>query len=187
MRINLLDLGDEGRDFEYKKGDEAVLDNLVAEVIPEVCDFSVKVHLLPAGDIYLAQGSFTLKRNDECSLCAADMTEPIKGKINEYLMKEQEDMKGHAPHNGLNLDSKQEVTFVPGLDLDLAEFFREQFAASISPYPKCTDTAACEERQKENKKYYDDQKLEGHPAFSVLGQLKADQAAKKNTKPGKSK
>jgi len=176
MHINLLDITEEGHTFEYKRGDEVDLDAVVDTIIGGVNDFNVKVHLAEAGDIYMATGEFTLDHDDECSLCAEDINTPVKAKFNEYLMKADErEAKGHAPHNGLNLDSQQEVTFVEGYDLDMADFIREQFAIAIPPYPKCLDKAACEARQKENAKHYEAQKMTGHPAFSVLDQLKKKQ------------
>jgi uncharacterized metal-binding protein YceD (DUF177 family) len=174
LRINLLDIGEEGHTFEYGRGDEPELDKVVNEVVEGLGDFHVKVNILPAGDIYVAQGDFTLQRQDECSLCAADITTPIKNKFSEYLMKAPsgEELKGHAPHNGLNLESTQEVTFVPGNVFDMADFIREQFAFSVSPYPKCLEVKECEERQAENKKYYEDKHKIGHPAFATLKNLK---------------
>lgn len=173
MKINLLDIGEDGHTFEYGRGDEATLDTVVNEVVTGLKSFHIKIHILPAGDIYTAQGEFTLQRADECSLCAEDIVTPIKSKFLEYLMKASErEAKGHAPHNGLNLENTQEVTFINGTEFDLADFIREQFAVSIPPYPKCLDKQACEERQKENKKYLEGKEMKGHPAFSVLNKLK---------------
>jgi uncharacterized metal-binding protein YceD (DUF177 family) len=173
LRVNLLDIGEEGHTFEYGRGEEPELDAVVNEVVDGLRDFHVKVNIMPAGDIYVAQGDFTLQREDECSLCAEDITTPIKSKFSEYLMKAPEgDVKGHAPHNGLNLENTQEVTFVPGNDFDMADFIREQFAFSVTPYPRCADVKACEERQKENKKYYEAKHEIGHPAFAALKNLK---------------
>lgn len=176
MHINLLDISEEGHTFEYKRGDEQLLDTVIDTIIGGVKDFEVKVNIIEAGDIYLAQGNFTFGRDEECSLCAEDIQVQVKTKFSEYLVKaDSRDAKGHAPHNGLNLDSQEEVTFVEGYVLDMADFIREQFAIAIPPYPKCADQKACETRQKENLKHAEKQRMTGHPAFSVLDQLKKKQ------------
>lgn len=173
-RINLLDIGEEGYEFTYKKGDEAELDKAASEAVEGLKDFEFTVNIMKTGDIYTAQGSFRLEKNDQCSLCAADIEAPVKTRFVEYLMNEARGMeqKGHAPHSGLNLENDQEVTFVHHHELHVTEFMRELFAVSVIPYPKCADVKACEKRQQENAAHLDKIRLEGHPAFSVLEKLK---------------
>lgn len=176
MIINLLDISEEGHEFSFRKGEEADIDMAVGEFIEDLKDFSFKVHIFKTGDIFTTQGQFTVQKDDLCSSCGQDINVDIKKKFTEFLMNtSKEDQKGHAPHSGLNLDNQQEVTFVTGNELDMGEFIREQLAVALPPYPRCVDQAACSERQKSNDKYMVEDRPQGHPAFSVLSQLKKKQ------------
>lgn len=174
MIINLLDIGEEGHEFSYTMGDEAPVDKLIAETLDNVNDYAFKVNIMKTGDIYTANGRFTLEKDDVCSKCGHDIHTPINQKFTEFLMNESHpDQKGHAPHSGLNIENQQEVTFVTGHQLDLGDFMREQFAVAIPSYPACADKVACGERQKEYEKYFvKEEKVQGHPAFAVLSDLK---------------
>jgi uncharacterized protein len=174
MKINLLDIGEEGHEFKYVMGEEPDIDAVVKEAIEDINDCAFNVNILKTGDIFTATGRFTLEKDDVCSKCGQDIQLPIDHKFTEFLMNEtsaEADQKGHAPHSGLNLENDQEVTFVQGHVLDLGEFIREQIAVAIPTYPVCADSKACEARQKENQKYYAEEKTAGHPAFAVLGEL----------------
>jgi uncharacterized protein len=175
MKINLLDIGEEGHEFKYVRGEEPDIDKIVQETIDGLNDCAFNVNIMKTGDIFTATGRFTLEKDDVCSKCGQDIQIPIDHKFTEFLMNESRDdadQKGHAPHSGLNLENDQEVTFVQGHVLDLGEFIREQVAVAIPSYPVCADKAACEARQKDYKKYFVEEKTAGHPAFAVLGQLK---------------
>ena len=173
MRINLLDIGEEGHEFSVKSKDEKEIDEKVAQVVDGLKEFNFKVFIQKAGDIYTAQGTYLVSQDQECSLCAEDISLPLKNKFTEYIVNETKaDQKGHAPHSGLNVDSKQEVTFVQHHELDMGEFISDMFALAVSPYPKCVDQAACEKRQEANKNYYAQEKHKANPAFSVLEKLK---------------
>lgn len=173
MKINLLDIGEEGHEFKLRWNEEKAVDLKVAEAVENLKNFQFRIFIQKTGDIYTTQGDYMIEYDQECSLCAEDLTLPLKGRFTEYLMNETKaDQKGHAPHNGLNIESQHEVTFVQHHELDLGEFIAELFALAVTPYPKCADVKACEERQEENRKYYEAQSLKGHPAFSVLSKLK---------------
>jgi uncharacterized metal-binding protein YceD (DUF177 family) len=173
MKINLLDISEEGHEFSIKSKDEKAIDEKVADVVDGLKEFEFKVFIQKAGDIYTAQGTFLISQEQECSLCAEDISLPIQSKFTEFIVNETKaDQKGHAPHSGLNVESKQEVTFVQHHELDMAEFISDMFAFAVSPYPKCMDQAACEKRQESNKKYYAQEKPKVNPAFSVLEKLK---------------
>jgi len=175
VRVNLLDIGEEGHEFTLKMGEEEIVDNMVHGAIDGIKDFDFQVRIFKTGDIFTTDGKFTFQKEDQCSWCGNDIVTPVKSKFIEYLMNEtraEHDQKGHAPHSGLNLENEQEVTFVQGYELDLGEFIREQFAIATPNYPKCTDEKACQDRQKENQKHIDTVGMKGHPAFSVLEKLK---------------
>lgn len=173
MKINLLDIGEEGHEFSVKSKDEKAIDEKVAQIVEGLKEFELKVFIQKAGDIYTAQGTYSVSQEQECSLCAEDISLPIKNKFTEYIVNETKaDQKGHAPHSGLNVDSKLEVTFVQHNELDMGEFISDLFALAVSPYPKCLDKDACEKRQENNKKYYAQEKLKANPAFAVLEKLK---------------
>lgn len=173
MRINLLDIGEEGHEFAFKMGEERDVDKSVLEILPQLKNYKFRIFIQKTGDIFTAVGEYTLENEDICSLCAYDISMPVKNKFTEYLMNESKaDQKGHAPHNGLNIESEQEVTFVQGYEFDLADFVSELFSLNVPAYPKCLDQQACQERQKENKKYYVENQQKGHSAFSVLEKLK---------------
>ena len=174
MKINLLDIGEEGHEFKYVMGEEKDIDDVLKETIDDLNDCAFNVTILKTGDIFTATGRFTLEKDDVCSKCGQDIQIPIDHKFTEFLMNETSadaDQKGHAPHSGLNLQNDQEVTFVQGYELDLGEFIREQMAVAIPSYPACADTKACETRQKDYQKYYVEEKAAGHPAFAVLADL----------------
>ncbi len=173
MRINLLDIGEEGHEFTVKSKDEKAIDEKVAQAVAGLKEFEFKVFIQKAGDIFTAQGTYMISQEQECSLCAEDISLPIKNKFTEFIVNETKaDQKGHAPHTGLNVDSKQEVTFVQHHELEMADFIGDMFALAVSPYPKCLDKAACEVRQENNKKYYVKDEPKTHPAFAVLEKLK---------------
>lgn len=173
MKINLLDIGEEGHEFKVKHRDEKAVDEKVFSTLEGIKSFQFRVFIQKTGDIYTAQGDYSLDQDQECSLCAEEMVFPIKNRFTEFIVNQTKaEQKGHAPHNGLNIESEQEVTFVQHHELDLADFITEIFALAVTPYPKCLDTKACEERQKDNKKYLYEGKEKGHPAFSVLSKLK---------------
>ena len=173
MLINLLDIGEEGHEFNYSMGDEPPVDKLIHEALENLTDYTFKVNILKTGDIFTATGRFTVEKDDVCSKCGYDIHTPINQQFTEFLMNEPDtDLKGHSPHTGLNLENPQEVTFVQGFVLDLGEFIREQLAVAIPAYPVCADQDACGERQKENLRYYAEEKAKGHPAFAVLSDLK---------------
>lgn len=173
MIINLLDIGEEGHEFTVKWKDEKIVDEKVSLAVDGLKGFDFKVFIVKTGDIYTAQGTYSISQEQECSLCAEDISLPIKNKFTEFIVNETKaDQKGHAPHSGLNVDSKQEVTFVQHHELHMADFISDMFALAVSPYPKCSDKAACEKRQEDNKKYYVKDEAKTHPAFSVLEKLK---------------
>ncbi len=176
MRINLLDISEDGHEFTVKRKEEKDVDEKVAAAVENLKDFSFRIFIQKTGDIYTTTGDYSVSQKDiECSLCAEDMELPIKNKFTEFLMNETKaDQKGHAPHSGLNIDSDKDVTFVTGHELDLGEFIAEMLALAVPLYPRCLDTAACEKRQAENQKYYQESAMKGHPAFSVLSKLKKD-------------
>ncbi len=173
MKINLLDIGEDGHEFKFKWHDEKTIDQKVADIVEGLKGFQFRIFIQKTGDIYTAQGDYSLEQDHECSLCAEDILLPIKNKFTEYLMNQSKvHQKGHTPHSGLNIESQQEVTFVQDYELDLSEFIAETFALAITPYPKCSDVPACEQRQKDNTKYIQNANETGHPAFSVLSKLK---------------
>ncbi len=173
MRINLQDIGEEGHEFKLKWREEKAVDEKVRLAVESIKNFQFRIFIQKTGDIYTAMGDYAIDYDQECSLCAEDITLPLKGRFTEYLMNQTKaDQKGHAPHNGLNIDSQHEVTFVQHHELELGEFIAELFTLAVTPYPKCIDTKACEERQEENRRYVEAQSLKGHPAFSVLSKLK---------------
>jgi uncharacterized metal-binding protein YceD (DUF177 family) len=173
MKINLLDISEDGHEFKLKFHDEKQVDEKVLAAVEGLKDFNFKIFIQKTGDIYTAQGEYSIEQDRECSLCAEEILLPIQKKFTEYLMNEgKAEQKGHTPHNGLNIHSEQDVTFVKDHEFDIGEFAAEIFALVTTPYPKCLDTAACEERQKENEKYYKEKHEIGHPAFSVLSKLK---------------
>lgn len=173
MRINLLDIGEDGHEFKFKWKEEKDIDGKVSQAVENLKDFSFRIFIQKTGDIYTTTGDYTLAQDTECSLCAEDIKLPIKNKFTEFLMNETKaDQKGHAPHSGLNIENEQDVTFVTGHELDMGEFIAEMLALAVPLYPRCADTAACEARQKDNQKYMEKSVMAGHPAFSVLSKLK---------------
>lgn len=173
MIIRLLDITEDGEDFDYKKGDESDLDQQFTEVLGFLPDYSVECHIQALGNVYSAQGQIQTTAKDTCSLCGEDLELPLAFKFNEYLIKNDDrEADGHAPHTGLDIDSASEATFFDSYDFDLGDFLREQLVIAIPNYPKCPANQGCEERQVEIQKKLDQVGLQGHPAFAVLKDLK---------------
>lgn len=170
--INLSDISEAGKDFDFKKGSDKDLDAHLESVIESLGDYTVHCHLASAGDIYTAVGNFHLKKEDLCSLCGEDMTLDQTTKFSEYVVVETSKEVGHAPHSGLNYETTQETYFIDSMSFDVFAFFREIIAAALPPYPKCSDTAKCEKVQAELKAAVEAKNRQGHPAFSVLEKLK---------------
>lgn len=170
--INLLDISESGKEFTFKKGEDKELDTQLSSVIDDLKNYSVKLTLTSAGDIYTAIGQFVIQKGDQCSLCAEDLVVDETTAFTEYLVLQESDVEGHAPHSGLNYETTQETYFIESLEFDVFSFLREIMAAAISLYPKCKDTDACNERQKVIKEKMEANALKGHPAFSVLKKLK---------------
>lgn len=175
LTVNLKDIGDAGQEFSYSPGQEEDLDKLLKSLFGELPEFKAEFSIVAIGDVFIAKGFVQSQMIAQCSLCGEDMNSPIQRKFSEYLVKEEpRSAEGHAPHSGLDIDNEQEVTFFKSYEFNLGNFLREQFAVAMPDYPKCEDEKACENRQKENSKFLDVEPLkqQGHPAFSVLSQLK---------------
>ena len=170
--INLTDIDESGKDFDFKFHGDKSLDEQIQSVIDDLKGFTVHVKLSRAGDIYTAQGHFSVEKSDVCSLCAEDMTLKVNTKFNEYLVIEKSKDIGHAPHSGLNYESTQETYFLDSYEFDVFSFLREVMASAVTLYPKCEDTVVCEKNQEELKKKLESVSLKGNPAFSVLQKLK---------------
>jgi uncharacterized metal-binding protein YceD (DUF177 family) len=171
MMINLADINESGKDFDFKKGTDQALDIQIESVVESLKDFDVHVKFTRAGDIYMAVGKFSLKKEDICSLCAEDLLQNINKTFTEYLVIQDSQQEGHAPHSGLNYESTQETYFIKSQDLDVFEFLREVIAGGVSLYPKCEDTVVCKKRQSELLEKMSE-KAKGFSAFAALEQLK---------------
>lgn len=170
--INLADINETGKDFDFKKGGDKALDDQLFGVIENLKDYSIHLHLKNAGDIYIADGNYKIVKDDLCSLCGEDLVQNLNTKFTEYLVVEEEkEQEGHAPHSGLNYETDKETYFIESLDLDVFDFLREIMAASVPLYPKCETVSKCEATRAELQA-----KLEatnrGASPFAVLEKLK---------------
>lgn len=170
--INLTDIDESGKDFDFKFNGDKSLDAQIQSVIDDLKGFTTHLTLTRAGDIYTAQGHFTIQKTDVCSLCAEDMVINVNTKFSEYLVIETSKDVGHAPHSGLNYENTQETYFLDSYEFDVFAFLREVMASAINLYPKCEDTVQCSKTQEELKKKLETVSLKGNPAFSVLEKLK---------------
>lgn len=174
MFINLADINESGKDFDFKKGTDQALDAQISSVVEDLKDFNVQVKFTRAGDIYLATGKFNLQKDDLCSLCGEDMVQNVNMPFTEYLVMQDSTQEGHAPHSGLNYETTQETYFIESQELDVFEFLREVMVGGVSLYPKCDNTVTCEKTRTEllNKM---SEKAKGFSPFAALEQLKKKQ------------
>lgn len=173
MIIRLLDITEEGEDFDYEKGDEPKLDQQFKDALGFLPDYKVHCKIQELGNLYSANGRIQTTAKDVCSLCGEDLELPLDHKFTEYLVKKEDrEVEGHAPHTGLDIESQAEATFFDSYDFDLGDFLREQLVVAIPNYPRCLETKSCDERQKEIKAKLENAGSPGHPAFAVLKNLK---------------
>lgn len=172
MHLNLFELSEFGKTFDFVKNQDQELDAELASVIENIFAYSVHVEFARAGDIFTARGKFSLEKGDQCSLCGEDVHTHFSDKIDEYLVIEDTSVSGHAPHTGLNLESKQETYFLSSPELDVFDFLREVITSDLPAYPKCEDKAQCAKNRDALNEKVRKQGMDGHPAFSVLSKLK---------------
>jgi uncharacterized metal-binding protein YceD (DUF177 family) len=172
MHINLEDISESGKTFDFKMAGDKELDTELASAVDDLKTYAVHLHISKAGDIYLAQGNFVLEKQDQCSLCGEDISANLETKFTEYLVIEDRSQSGHAPHSGLNYETTKETYFLESTDFDVFEFIREIMTSSVPLYPKCEDTVQCAENRKVAEEKLKSQTLQGHPGFSVLSKLK---------------
>ena len=63
MKINLLDISEEGHEFSVKSKDEKAIDEKVAQIVDGLKEFELKVFIQKAGDIYTAQGTYSYENS----------------------------------------------------------------------------------------------------------------------------
>ncbi len=172
--INLADINEAGRQFDFTKGKDKALDEQLGSVIENLKEYSIHLHLAGAGHVYIATGDFQLTKDDQCSLCGEDIMDKPKKSFTEYLLVEPKSVQaeGHAPHSGLNYETDKETYFLESQEMDVFDFLREIIAASISPYPKCEDTVKCEKTRSALQAKIEADARKGMSPFSVLENLK---------------
>lgn len=171
MIVDLKGLPESGEEYSFNRESEefrGVLDDLVGQN-----DFSVEVRIEPLGNSYQLIGKFQSKYVDNCSRCGVPIDVPIKNKIHEILMIEDvRPRTTQSTHGQQSVDFSEKgpsVTYIHSSQFDLAEFIHEMFAISMEPYPKCDDDKDCNPTLTYEEGSVGDK---GHPAFSVLKNLK---------------
>lgn len=172
--INLADINESGKEFDFSINGDKALDEQLNSVIDDLKSYQVHLKLMRAGHIFIASGNYTLQKGDLCSLCGEDIVDNAKNKFNEYLVVEEKSkqQEGHAPHSGLNYETDQETYFIESLEFDVFEFLREVIASSLPMYPKCEDTVKCEKTRSSLQNKMEETSKKGMSPFSVLESLK---------------
>lgn len=178
MRINLSEIPSEGRTFDFSNKDGKITHDIKDLVQDHPYEFSIRIS--PIGGAYEVRGQGKSSVDEVCSMCGEDLVLPIERKVYEYLIVEDERPRGSKNTHGnqsLDLNGKgPETTYLPNSQFNLGEFVHEQIALAWPEYPEC-NTPECKKRHDEALAPYavtDEEVVKGHPAFSVLQNLKTN-------------
>lgn len=149
MIINLAEIPEEGRNYEYSTESGEITDAL-ADLIGEnkyVTQFSIRP--LNTRDFSLT-GSIKTKSKELCSYCGQKIQFPVNVKFNEILIPPQEMTRdGHyAKPNHFTenqTEGPQSFEYSPGMKLNIGEYLHEAIALEVpyNPAPEVSATGDC--------------------------------------------
>lgn len=179
MRINLLEIPEEGREYIFESSRGELVAQLKDLVHGE--PFRIRVFIRPLSSLYEIQGEFEVRTPLICGACAEPFRLDVKKNFRELLMVgEQLDRRDKGSKvNHLSDLEDDDGSFCSHLDnsmFDAGEFIHEQIAFSEPTHPlgcPSGNREACE-----NYKRFQDQLPSSTPAeksdspFLVLKNLK---------------
>lgn len=149
MIINLAEIPEEGRSFEYTSESGEVTDAL-ADLIGDnkyLIEFSVRP--LNSRDFTLS-GSIKTRSKEICSYCGQGIQFPIQVKFMEFVIPPQEMTRdGHYVRSSNFVendpDSPQSFEYSPGMKLDIGEYLHETIALNVpyNPAPEISASGDC--------------------------------------------
>lgn len=186
MIINLAEIPEEGRNYEYTNETGEVTTDLV-DLIGEnkyVTTFTIRP--LNSRDFTLT-GSIKTKSKEICSYCGQGIQFPVHVKFNEILIPPQEMTRdGHyaKPNHFTENETEgpQSFEYGTGMKLHIGEYLHESIALTIpfNPAPEITEKGDCGDcglNVQSLMKNYQEEIAEGAPTnpFAVLKSLKVTQ------------
>ncbi|MBL7542393.1 MAG: DUF177 domain-containing protein [Bdellovibrionaceae bacterium] len=149
MIINLAEIPEEGRNYEYSTESGEVTETL-ADLIGDnhyVTQFFIRP--LNSRDFSLT-GSIKTKSKEICSYCGQGIKFPVNVKFNEILIPPQEMTRdGHyAKPNHFDeneAEGPQSFEYSPGMKLAIGEYLHETIALNVpfNPAPEITEKGDC--------------------------------------------
>lgn len=149
MIINLADIPEEGRNYEYTTESAEVTEALV-DLIGEnkyLVQFSLRP--LNSRDFTLI-GSIKTRTKEICSYCGQGIQFPVVAKFNEFIIPPQEMTRdGHYVRSSNFVendpDSPQSFEYSPGMKLNIGEYLHEIIAINVpyNPAPEVSENGDC--------------------------------------------
>ena len=149
MIINLAEIPEEGRSYEYTK-ETAEVTEALSDLIGEnkyFIQFSLKP--LNSRDFTLT-GTIKTKSKEICSYCGQGIQFPILVKFTEYIIPPQEMTRdGHYVRSSNfvenDVDSPQSFEYSEGMKLNIGEYLHESIALNVpyNPAPEISPKGDC--------------------------------------------
>lgn len=179
MKIRLSEVPSEGRQYTFSRK-TAELNEALGDIVGNH-DYDVDFFIKPIGNAYELRGSFKTTLNEVCSKCGTDFELPIKRKISEILIEEQNEYRKQETAGGNQsvdfLSDGPSMIPIRGNVFDAGDFVHESIALAEPSYPTCGPNEECLnfdeisqviERLEAESNLENEKKPVGHPAFSAL-------------------
>jgi uncharacterized protein len=186
MIINLADIPEEGRSYEYTKETGEVTAAL-ADLIGEN-KYIVNFDLKPLNNRdFVLTGSMKTKSKEICSYCGQGIQFPLQIKFNEFIIPPQEMTRdGHYVRSSNFVENDpngpQSFEYSEGMKLNIGEYLHETIALNVpyNPAPEVSDKGDCSDcgiNVQTLIKTYEEKPtpLEETNPFAVLKSLKVTQ------------
>lgn len=175
MIIRLNEINDDGEDFDLSSADEEVSEGL--SDILKGQTFTARLRIVPAGDAFDVQGTFSAKIPELCSLCAEEINLPIDERFHEILLvgtKNKTELKGSSEDFD---DPDLNATHIKSFEFNATDFLREQILLAMPTQPKCSEQCkglclVCREDRNLKDCGHNPLEIPKKTAFSVLKDLK---------------
>lgn len=156
MKINLLDIPEEGKSFQIDNKSGEINEALKDLIGNSMYSAQFRITPMQSGTFEL-RGQIKTESPEECSRCGEDFKFNIDEKFSEILMAKLE-----VPRNGFYAkpnhlsdvkETEQEVFEYEGNTFDAGEFFHEKVGLTIpfNPAPVCDSSGKCVLCEKDTK------------------------------------
>ncbi len=189
MKINLNEIPEEGRDYEFDR-ESGELNTILSDLIGSRV-YGVQFTIRPLGNAYEVRGSVQTHLPALCSKCGWDIEVAVNRTLKEVLVEEpKEDRKAHSVHGNQSVDFQEEglsVTYYQNDKFDAGEFVHEAIALGTPFYPTCAqekcehlEDVLIKRAELENEYRRGLESQPGHPAFAALKDFRTNQDAGSN-------